>query len=127
MVNTLSKQIGELFKNGKVDEANKLKKEVEKIKPEIKLLQELLNSNNKDLQELLCSIPNIPNELVKKGSDGNDNEIIFESTFKVNDEKPWNIGNFVKNLILLILNWVIKSQDQDFLYIKVKEQLYKEH
>ena len=87
MVNTLSKQIGELFKNGKVDEANELKKEVEKIKPEIKLLQELLNSNNKDLQELLCSIPNVPNELVKKGSDENDNEIIFESTFKVNDEK----------------------------------------
>ena len=86
-VNTLSKQIGELFKNGKVDEANELKKEVEKIKPEIKLLQELLNSNNKDLQELLCSIPNVPNELVKKGSDENDNEIIFESTFKVNDEK----------------------------------------
>ena len=86
-VNTLSKQIGELFKNGKVDEANKLKKEVEKIKPEIKLLQELLNSNNKDLQELLCSIPNVPNELVKKGSDENDNEIIFESKFKVNDEK----------------------------------------
>ena len=87
-VNTLSKQIGELFKNGKVDEANELKKEVEKIKPEIKLLQELLNSNNKDLEELLCSIPNVPNELVKKGSDENDNEIIFESTFKVNDEKP---------------------------------------
>ena len=86
-VNTLSKQIGELFKNGKVDEANELKKEVEKIKPEIKLLQELLNSNNKDLQELLCSIPNVPNELVKKGFDENDNEIIFESTFKVNDEK----------------------------------------
>lgn len=86
-VNTLSKQIGELFKNGKVDEANELKKEVEKIKPEIKLLQELLNSNNRDLQELLCSIPNVPNELVKKGLDENDNEIIFESTFKVNDEK----------------------------------------
>ena len=86
-VNNLSKQIGELFKNGKVDEANELKKEVEKIKPEIKLLQELLNSNNKDLQELLCSIPNVPNELVKKGSDENDNEIIFESKFKVNDEK----------------------------------------
>ena len=86
-VNTLSKQIGELFKNGKVDEANELKKEVEKIKPEIKLLQELLNSNNKDLEELLCSIPNVPNELVKKGSDENDNEIIFESKFKVYDEK----------------------------------------
>jgi len=86
-VNNLSKQIGELFKNGKVEEANELKKSVEKIKPEVKLLQDLLNSNNEDLQELLCSIPNIPNELVKKGTSEEDNEIVFESTFKLSDEK----------------------------------------
>ena len=93
-VNNLSKQIGELFKNGKVEEANELKKSVEKIKPEVKLLQDLLNSNNKDLQELLCSIPNIPNELVKKGTSEKDNEIVFESTFKLSDEKlkeHWDI------------------------------------
>ena len=93
-INNLSKQIGELFKNGKVEEANKLKKNVEIIKPEVKLLQDLLNSNNADLQELLCSIPNIPNELVKKGTSEKDNEIIFESTFKISDEKlkeHWDI------------------------------------
>ena len=93
-VNNLSKQIGELFKNGKVEEANELIKSVEKIKPEVKLLQDLLNSNNEDLQELLCSIPNIPNELVKKGTSEKDNEIIFESTFKISDEKlneHWDI------------------------------------
>ena len=93
-VNNLSKQIGELFKNGKVEEANELKKSVEKIKPEVKLLQDLLNSNNEDLQELLCSIPNIPNELVKKGTSEKDNEIVFESTFKLSDEKlneHWDI------------------------------------
>ena len=93
-VNNLSKQIGELFKNGKVEEANELKKSVEKIKPEVKLLQDLLNSNNEELQELLCSIPNIPNELVKKGTSEKDNEIIFESTFKISDEKikeHWDI------------------------------------
>ena len=93
-VNNLSKQIGELFKNGKVEEANELKKSVEKIKPEVKLLQDLLNSNNEDLQELLCSIPNIPNELVKKGTSEKDNEIIFESNFKISNEKlneHWDI------------------------------------
>ena len=93
-VNNLSKQIGELFKNGKVEEANELKKSVEKIKPEVKLLQDLLNSNNEDLQELLCSIPNIPNELVKKGTSEKDNEIVFESTLKISDEKlkeHWDI------------------------------------
>lgn len=93
-VNNLSKQIGELFKNDKVEEANELKKSVEKIKPEVKLLQDLLNSNNEELQELLCSIPNIPNELVKKGTSEKDNETIFESTFKISDEKlneHWHI------------------------------------
>ena len=93
-VNNLSKQIGELFKNGKVEEANELKKSVEKIKPEVKLLQDLLNSNNEELQELLCSIPNVPNELVKKGTSEKDNETIFESTFKISDEKldeHWHI------------------------------------
>ena len=93
-VNNLSKQIGELFKNGKVEEANELKKSVEKIKPEVKLLQDLLNSNNEDLQELLCSIPNIPNVLVKKGTSEKDNEIIFESNFKISNEKlneHWDI------------------------------------
>ncbi len=93
-VNNLSKQIGELFKNGKVKEANELKRSVEKIKPEVKLLQNLLNSNNKDLQELLCSIPNIPNDLVKKGTSEKDNEIVFESNFKLSDEKlneHWDI------------------------------------
>ena len=93
-VNNLSKQIGELFKNGKVEEANELKKKVEKLKPEIKLLQDLLNSNKEDLQELLYSIPNIPNELVKKGTSEKDNEIMFESTFKISDVKlneHWDI------------------------------------
>jgi seryl-tRNA synthetase len=90
----LSKQIGELFKNGKVEEANELKKNVEAIKPEVKLLQDLLNSNNIDLRELLCSIPNIPNESVKKGTSENDNEIIYESNLKLGDEKlmeHWDI------------------------------------
>ena len=93
-INNLSKQIGELFKNGKVEEANELKKSVEKIKPEVKLLQDLLNSNNEELQELLCSIPTIPNELVKKGTSEKDNEITFESPFKISDEKlyeHWDI------------------------------------
>ena len=78
-VNNYSKEIGEFFKNGKVNEANELKKKVEKLKPEIKLLQDLLNSTNKELRDLLCSVPNIPNELVKRGAGEDDNEIIFES------------------------------------------------
>ena len=82
MVNNLSKQIGELFKNNKSTDANSLKKEVEDIKPAIKKLQDLLINTNSTLNELLCSIPNIPNEIVKKGKDEIDNEVVFESKIK---------------------------------------------
>ena len=82
MVNNLSKQIGELFKNNKSTDANSLKKEVEDIKPDIKKLQDLLINTNSALNELLCSIPNIPNEIVKKGKDEIDNEVVFESKIK---------------------------------------------
>ena len=102
-VNNYSKEIGEFFKNGKVNEANELKKKVEKLKPEIKLLQDLLNSTNKELRDLLCSVPNIPNELVKRGAGEDDNEIIFESNIiNIDDElsehwelcKKYNIIDF---------------------------------
>ena len=102
-VNNHSKEIGEFFKNGKVNEANELKKKVEKLKPEIKLLQDLLNSTNKELRDLLCSVPNIPNELVKRGAGEDDNEIIFESNIiNIDDElsehwelcKKYNIIDF---------------------------------
>ena len=82
MVNNLSKQIGELFKNNKSTDANSLKKEVEDIKPDIKKLQDLLINTNSTLNELLCSIPNIPNDIVKKGKDEIDNEVVFESKIK---------------------------------------------
>ena len=82
MVNNLSKQIGELFKNNKSTDANSLKKEVEDIKPAIKKLQDLLINTTIALNELLCSIPNIPNEIVKKGKDEIDNEVVFESKIK---------------------------------------------
>ncbi len=95
MVNNLSKQIGELFKNNKSTDANRLKKEVEDVKPDIKKLQDLLINTNSDLNELLCSIPNVPNEIVKKGKDEIDNEVVFESKIKSYDldlNEHWNLA-----------------------------------
>ena len=95
MVNNLSKQIGELFKNNKSTDANRLKKEVEDVKPDIKKLQDLLINTNSALNELLCSIPNVPNDIVKKGKDEIDNEVVFESKIKSYDldlNKHWNLA-----------------------------------
>ena len=83
IVNNLSKKIGELFKNNNVVEANKLKKEVENLKPEIKELQDFLNEVNFKINELLCSIPNVPNKIVEKGKNEIDNEIVFESGIEI--------------------------------------------
>ena len=87
IVNNLSKKIGELFKNNNVVEANKLKKEVENLKPEIKELQDFLNEVNFKINELLCSIPNVPNKIVEKGKNEIDNEIVFESSIEIENSE----------------------------------------
>ncbi len=87
IVNNLSKKIGELFKNNNVVEANKLKKEVENLKPEIKELQDFLNEVNFKINELLCSIPNVPNKIVEKGKNEIDNEIVFESGIEIENSE----------------------------------------
>ena len=87
IVNNLSKNIGELFKNNNVVEANKLKKEVENLKPKIKELQDFLNQVNFKINELLCSIPNIPNKIVEKGKNEIDNEIVYESGIEIKNSE----------------------------------------
>ena len=75
--NTFSKEIGILFKNGEVQKANLLKEKTSQLKEASKELSETLNNSIKKLQELLFTIPNIPNELVPAGTDENDNEEVF--------------------------------------------------
>ena len=77
--NTIAKSIGDLFKSGKIEEANSLKEKSTQIKPRIKELQENLSKIKLDLESVLCTIPNIPHPLVKQGKDDSDNEIVFES------------------------------------------------
>lgn len=77
--NTLSKEIGMLFKSGEVQKANILKEKTVALKEESKELSEQLNSTSVELQQLLYSLPNVPNELVPAGSTENDNEVVFEA------------------------------------------------
>lgn len=77
--NSLSKEIGMLFKSGKADEAQVLKEESAKLKETGKALGEHLQEKEKALDEVLSQIPNVPHESVPAGSDEADNEVIFES------------------------------------------------
>lgn len=72
--NSLAKEIGQLFKSGKGEEAAALKEETGGLKQGIKDLQEKVNGLEEQEHELLLSLPNVPHESVKAGKDENDNE-----------------------------------------------------
>lgn len=75
--NGLSKEIGQLFKSGKTEEANKIKAKTSLLKEESKALSDKLNSVTQELQEVLYQIPNIPHESVPAGNTDEDNEEVF--------------------------------------------------
>ncbi len=76
--NKISKEIGELFKSGKGQEANVLKERTGALKDESKKLGEDLNIATEELQTLLYQIPNVPHSSVPAGSSEEDNEEVFK-------------------------------------------------
>jgi len=77
--NTLAKQIGDLFRAGKKDEADDLKNRSSAIKESTKDLEDLQATLESQIHELLVKIPNIPSVTVPKGKTPEDNETIFSS------------------------------------------------
>lgn len=75
--NTLSKEIGMLFKTGKAQEATVLKEKTGVLKEESKVLSDTLTSVAEELQTLLYQIPNIPHDSVPAGNTEEDNEEVF--------------------------------------------------
>jgi len=76
--NQLSKEIGQLFKNGKAAEAHTIKAKTSDLKEASKALTETLNSVTGELQKVLYQIPNIPHESVPSGNTDADNEEVFK-------------------------------------------------
>ena len=76
--NSISKQIGGLFKEGKIDDANILKAKTTELKELNHKRAEALHSAEDELNQLLYTIPNSPDFSVPKGNTEEDNEVIFE-------------------------------------------------
>ena len=76
--NQLAKQIGELYKTGKAQESNVLKEESSNIKEESKALQIKQTELEKEIQDILVQIPNIPFPTVPNGKSDSDNVTIKE-------------------------------------------------
>lgn len=76
--NTLAKEIGDLYKSGKKDEADAKKEESVQIKEAYKLLEVEMNEIDKQLTQKLYEIPNAPSQAVKFGKTPEENEVVFE-------------------------------------------------
>lgn len=72
--NRLSKSIGQLFKEGKRDEAEALKAQTSGLKERTQELREEQSTLEGSLEQLLFSLPNAPHELVPAGKSDADNE-----------------------------------------------------
>ena len=74
----IAAEIGSLMKQGKKDEAEAMKGRVSAMKQTDKTLQEDMDGAEKELHDLLCSIPNIPNDDVPEGKDASENVVVKE-------------------------------------------------
>jgi seryl-tRNA synthetase len=74
--NALAKEIGLLFKQGKVVEADQAKIKVADLKEESKRLSSEMADTEKDLTSILIKIPNLPHTSVPNGKTPEDNVIV---------------------------------------------------
>ncbi len=82
--NALAKQVGDLMRSGKADEANAIKQETGLIKETLKQLETRVAELEAEVRELIVSLPNTPNESVPTGKTADDNKTILEWGSKPN-------------------------------------------
>lgn len=77
--NKISKIIGDLFKEGKREEADGMKVRTTEIKEECKGIEINLSQLEEELKQLLYQVPNVPHESVVFGKGADENEVVYSS------------------------------------------------
>lgn len=94
-MNKISKDIGNLMKEGKKEEAENAKSQTLSLKESTKKLQQSLSETEEKLKLTLYEVPNIPNDLVPVGTNEEDNLEVFKHTANeniINDALPhWEL------------------------------------
>lgn len=76
--NSISKQIGQLMKEGKAEEATAIRERTAQIKEQIKELEDQYAKTEEELKALLYTIPNVPHVSVPAGKSAEDNEVVLQ-------------------------------------------------
>ena len=74
-LNKLAAEIGALMKQGKRDEAEAVKVTVAQLKENNKAIDERLKNAEKEINEILLSVPNVPSPMVPEGKSAEDNVV----------------------------------------------------
>jgi seryl-tRNA synthetase len=77
--NKISKEIGQLFKSGQIQEANLAKEKTKQLKEQKEVFSQQKNEAEETLLNLLYQIPNIPHASVPVGHSEEDNEEVFRN------------------------------------------------
>src|SRR5262245_38411828 len=77
-VNASSAKVGELMKQGKKDDAEKIRTQVAGKKEKIKALEEEVRQVEEKLTQLLYKIPNVPAEKVPAGRSAESNMVVHQ-------------------------------------------------
>ena len=119
--NTLSKQIGNLMKNGEKEKAQEVKKEVSALKEQISELENKLKALEESLNQKALVIPNIPDEDVPVGKDEDENVEIkrvgdipkFDFEAKPHDELGEKLDwlDFVRGVKLAKSRFTVMKKD----------------
>jgi len=82
--NKISKEIGQLFSQKKIEEANAMKAKTVELKEKSSELSEVLKVTESELLEVLYQIPNAPGAAVPAGRSEADNKVVLEHGDKPN-------------------------------------------
>ncbi|MCY4780122.1 serine--tRNA ligase [Sphingobacterium sp. UT-1RO-CII-1] len=76
--NAAAKQIGDLMRQGKREEAEAIKSKSSGYKEQVKLLTDKLSQIEQELQDKIVQVPNLPHSSVPIGMTAEDNEVVLE-------------------------------------------------
>lgn len=77
-INTLSKEIGNLFKSGKTTEGEQLKQQSTEYKNQESKIDEERKGVEEELHKILLLLPNIPHASVPEGRTAEHNQVVFQ-------------------------------------------------